>query len=299
MRGIRSVINLLTDPGARKSAFRALVFGRSYRQQSRRPGAGLQRPGPIRKIRKLFTTYPILTNALTYGTLCVGAEYCQQKLRSQRAGGGFSGKSSHSTPIDMAALKRYAAWGFVVIPPIYSKWYQWLDGAFKTSAGSHSLKVMVQKLFLDQFVLTPVIVVLFFMGMAAMEGQSSLTEECKTKFIPTFAADCCFWLPVQWFNFKFISPDLRVVFIGVTTFIWLNVLCFIKRLPIKNFAATVGDNKTSPDERFECQVDPDLNVRNVRKAVHVPANATVTKPGTEPDSLKFGSKDCLPIAGIE
>ena len=52
-----------------------------------------------------------------------------------------------------------------------SKWYQWLDGAFKTSAGSHSLKVMVQKLFLDQFVLTPVIVVLFFMGMAAMEGQ--------------------------------------------------------------------------------------------------------------------------------
>jgi len=282
------VINLMTDSGARKSAFRALVFGRSCR---RRPGAaGPRQPAaPIRKIRKLFTTYPILSNALTYGTLCVGAEYCQQKLRTQRGHTFTTGKASNASPIDMAALKRYAAWGFVVIPPIYSKWYQWLDGAFKTSAGSHSLKVMVQKLFLDQFVLTPVIVVLFFVGMAAMEGQSSLTEECKTKFVPTFAADCCFWLPVQWFNFKFISPDMRVVFIGITTFIWLNVLCFIKSLPVKNFTATVGGGGGG-----EKPATVAVQAANAAK----PGPVGAIEP-LDPDSpLKFGAKDCLPIAGL-
>ena len=35
----------------------------------------------------------------------------------------------------------------------------------------------------------------------------------------------------QALNFLFIPPMLRVVYIGVTTFVWLNVLCYIKSLP--------------------------------------------------------------------
>ena len=30
----------------------------------------------------------------------------------------------------------------------------------------------------------------------------------------------------------FVPPWLRVAYIGVTTFVWLNVLCYIKSLPI-------------------------------------------------------------------
>ena len=59
-------------------------------------------------------------------------------------------------------------------------------------------------------------------------------------------------LPVQWFNFQFISPDLRVVFIGVTTFIWLNVLCFIKSVPLTDFAAvsSVTQAKTTVQSKI-------------------------------------------------
>ena len=102
--------------------------------------------------------------------------------------------------------------------------------------------------------------------------RRSLTEECRTKFWPTFSADCCFWLPVQWVNFTYISPELRVVFIGVATFVWLNVLCFIKSLPVKDFASAVAGEKPA--------VKP-----------------VVTVQKGEPEALKFCSKDCLPVAG--
>jgi len=253
----------MTDKGARRSAFRALVFGRSYRSRTtrRQPAAA---PTVLSRVRRLFTNHPILSNSLTYGTLCVAAEYCQQTLKNNRT----ARHGAMAKPLDVDAFKRYAAWGFLVIPPIYSKWYQWLDKAFKTSRGGHSLKVMLQKLFLDQFVLTPPVLLLFFLGMAAMEGQRSLTEECRTKFWPTFSADCCFWLPVQTFNFTYISPELRVVFIGVATFIWLNVLCFIKSLPVKDFVAPSASSDASP----------------------LPVNY-------DSEPLKFCSKDCLPVAG--
>jgi len=227
MQRIRSIINLVTEAGAVKSALRAVVFGRGRR---RRFGV----PPTIRQFRKLFTTYPMMSNAVTYGGLCVGAEYCQQLLKHSRGGGGAAMATPHPPKMDSGSLKRYAAWGFFVIPPIYHKWYKWLDGAFRTS-GPLNKKVMVQKLFLDQFVLTPVVLVMFFVAMAAMEGQSDITQECKSKFGPTFLMDCLFWLPVQFFNFRFVPADMRVVFIGVTTFVWLNVLCFIKSLPVKSF----------------------------------------------------------------
>lgn len=259
------MINLMTDKGARRSALRALVFGRSCRRST---SVQHQPTTLLSRVRRLFANHPILSSSLTYGTLCVAAEYCQQTLKNSRG----AKHGAIAKPLDVDAFKRYAAWGFFVIPPIYSKWYQWLDKAFKTSRGGHSLKVMLQKLFLDQFILTPPVVLLFFIGMAAMEGQRSLTEECRTKFWPTFSADCCFWLPVQWVNFTYISPELRVVFIGVATFVWLNVLCFIKSLPVKDFASAAAGEKPA--------VKPGVTVQK-----------------GEPEALKFCSKDCLPVAG--
>ena len=207
-----------------KSAIRTSVFGRGRRKR-------FYVTPTVRQVRKLYTTYPILSNALTYGSLCVGAELCRQVVAAK------PGSSLTGNRLDVASLKRYAAWGFFVIPPIYHKWYQWLDKAFKT-VGPLNKKILLQKLFLDQFVLTPVVVVMFFVAMAFMEGQKDVTDECKSKFLPTFAVDCCFWLPVQAFNFRFIPQDMRVVFIGVTTFVWLNVLCFIKSLPVTSFKPT-------------------------------------------------------------
>ena len=43
-----------------------------------------------------------------------------------------------------------------------------------------------------------------------------------------------FSLFLQLTNFLLIPPHQRVVYIGVVTFVWLNVLCIFKRLDLNN-----------------------------------------------------------------
>ena len=216
------------------NATRALIFGRGRRKR-------FYVLPTIRQARKLFRKYPLTSNSLFYGALFVAAEFMQQTWKQ---GHRFStsdpkittqldSKQPH-TRYDLGSFKRYAVWGTLVVPPIYQQWYNWLDAKFHLcEIGPLNRKVLAQKMVLDQFVLTPVILVFFFVAMNAMEGKSDLLEECKHKFWKTFAADCCFWLPVQALNFVYVPSDLRVAFIAITTFVWLNVLCWFKSLPIK------------------------------------------------------------------
>ena len=39
--------------------------------------------------------------------------------------------------------------------------------------------------------------------------------------------------PFQFMNFMFVPPWLRVGFIGVMTFLWLNVLAYIKAIKLE------------------------------------------------------------------
>lgn len=121
-------------------------------------------------------------------------------------------------------------------------------------------KIIVKKLILDQFLLTPTLLVLFFTGskniilfkfncyiiyificifspgMSIMERSSDPLEECKQKFLPTFARSCMFWLPAQSLNFLYIPPRFRVIYVGTCSFIWVNILCWVKRQDFKEGA---------------------------------------------------------------
>ena len=214
------------------NTFRALVFGRGRKKR-------FYVVPTIRQVRKLFTTYPLASNSIFYGSLFVAAEVLQQTWNKGLATAGDSKMSKHIDTkahprYDSGSIKRYAVWGTLVIPPIYQTWYKWLDAKFHLCEKSpFYIRILMKKMVLDQFLLTPVILVLFFVAMNAMEGKADWLEECKHKFWKTFGADCCFWLPVQALNFIYVPSDLRVAFIAVTTFIWLNVLCWFKSLPIK------------------------------------------------------------------
>ena len=62
-----------------------------------------------------------------------------------------------------------------------------------------------------------------------------LPGSCSSKLKPrplsaTFGLDCAFWIPVQAVNFLFVSNTFRVLYLGVTGFVWLNLLCIVKNL---------------------------------------------------------------------
>ena len=58
---------------------------------------------------------------------------------------------------------------------------------------------MSKKLLLDQFIFTPWVVVIFYVGMAWLEGKQGPERwlELQQKGVTTFLLDCIFWLPVQ------------------------------------------------------------------------------------------------------
>lgn len=65
--------------------------------------------------------------------------------------------------------------------------------------------------------------------MAVMERAEDPFAELKAKFVPTFARSCLFWLPVQTINFYWVPSRFRVVYIGVCSLMWANILCWVKR----------------------------------------------------------------------
>lgn len=215
---------------------RSVLFGRGRRKRFGIAPA-------IRTTKKITSAYPLLTNCAFYGTLYVGAELSTQTIRHllsttptstgattimhHNSNNTNTSNNNNNKKIvyDLSSVKRYAVFGTIIYPPILHKWYIWLDSKFPKGN-------LIKKLFLDQFILTPVLVAMFYIGMSAMEGKEDWTEECRDKFAHTFFYDCIFWLPMQAINFKFIPNAFRIVFIAICSFVWLNVLCTIKNAPL-------------------------------------------------------------------
>lgn len=85
-----------------------------------------------------------------------------------------------------------------------------------------------------------------------MEAKSDLLQECKIKFVHTFQVrcrirklyimkiifilafqtSCGYWLPVQFVNFLLIPPSFRVTYVSIAAFCWVNILCYLKNLPV-------------------------------------------------------------------
>lgn len=186
------------------------------------------------KAKAIVDRNPLVANAVIYGGLYTLAEVSQQTIQQNVVRDTTScalarDSSSMASRLDMSSVKRYAIMGTVCISPLLTKWYGWLDGKFPCT----TTPVVVKKLFLDQFVFTPFVVVVFYVGMSYLEGKRGpkLLDELKQKGLQTFAMDCCFWIPASAINFIFVPAWLRVAFIGLSSFLWLNVLCWIKSWP--------------------------------------------------------------------
>lgn len=181
-------------------------------------------------VKTVMKNYPILSNAVIYGGLYTAAEVTQQMLRTRNSKPGLAlldGPQDQS--LDGAKLQRYAVIGSC-LGPVMAKWYQFIDKFYPSKATA----VVLKKVTLDQFAFTPICLVIFFVGMSALEGYRGLAvfDEFAEKGLKTFVMDCCFWIPNTAINFLFIPAWLRVTFVAVSTYIWVNVLCWIKTWPV-------------------------------------------------------------------
>ncbi|XP_014243455.1 mpv17-like protein isoform X1 [Cimex lectularius] len=177
------------------------------------------------RVKYIFQKYPLLANSAVYGGMCVTAEFSQQMVNKR-----YFDRKEPPEPIDKAMLVRYAVVGSCINSNILYFWYRWLDRNFVGA----SMKIVTKKLLLDQFVLTPQLLTIFYVSMSIMEGKDDLLAELREKFVPTFQTSCGFWLPAQAINFLVVPPMARVVYVATCSFIWVNILCWIKRTELKS-----------------------------------------------------------------
>ncbi|CAG7784962.1 unnamed protein product [Allacma fusca] len=181
-------------------------------------------------LRNAFRNYPLLSNCAIYGGLYVTAEFSQQTFLKK-----YQRKPEESPlPYDTSALKNYAIVGTGAISPTLYYWYKWLDGKFKGTTP----RIVVKKCLIDQFLMTPNILVMFYVGMSLLESREDIFAELIEKFVPTFITSSCFWIPIQATNFTFIPAQYRIVYIAVCTLIWVNILCWFKRQNSETESAT-------------------------------------------------------------
>lgn len=175
-----------------------------------------------------------LKTTLKFGCLFTGSEWTQQVIIYKVWNGSFH-TSETRVALDWGSIGRYAIWGFAIFPHILRRWYTFLD---KVVVGKTVWKVALAKTAVDQAIFPIPILGSFYVFLSALEGKNdsmeSLFEECNVKLWATLKARYCFMLPTQFINFMVIPPQHRVIYVGCTTFIWLNVLCIYKRLDINN-----------------------------------------------------------------
>lgn len=89
-------------------------------------------------------------------------------------------------------------------------WYRYLD---KFIPG-YSLRIVIKKVAVDQFVASPVCISIFFLTLAALEDTSKeeFVKEIKSKAWKLYAAEWMIWPPAQFINFYLLPYKYRVLF---------------------------------------------------------------------------------------
>lgn len=89
-------------------------------------------------------------------------------------------------------------------------WYNFLD---KVIVGK-SWDMALRKLFLDQCLFSPLLIVAFFASVAILEENpmKNFTEEVGSKFLILYKAEWVVWPPAQLINFYFLPNRYRVLY---------------------------------------------------------------------------------------
>lgn len=74
------------------------------------------------------------------------------------------------------SICRYWILGTLVLPVILYYWYLWLDARY---VGAAALTI-VKKMLLDQFVISPPILITFYTLMSLMERREDVTKELRS-----------------------------------------------------------------------------------------------------------------------
>ncbi|KAF9026044.1 hypothetical protein BDZ89DRAFT_1135071 [Hymenopellis radicata] len=122
---------------------------------------------------------------------------------------------------DSMRTLRLSFYGGAMFGPAITAWYIFLGRlTFKSPT-----RGVIYRVWLDQFVITPVIVGAFFASMATLEGKPfEAKARIQEKYSPTLIRNWGVFIPTQLINFWIVPPQWRFGVVGVVSLFWNTYL---------------------------------------------------------------------------
>ena len=125
--------------------------------------------------------------------------------------------ASPSAPFNFHRLAACSLFGLLVMGPAGHLWYQRLDLWAARVAAPLSLRHTGFKVLLDTAIFNPIFLVVFFVTVSSIEGESrsAIASKLWRDFVPSYAVDCSVWPAVQCINFRYVPVALQLLVVNV------------------------------------------------------------------------------------
>lgn len=133
---------------------------------------------------------------------------------------------STSTSLDYNRFVQASITGLVWSGPVTHFWYETLDKILQVLPIQGTL---LQKIFLDAIIFSPVTISGYFVVRSLLEGKGldgGLTK-VKNLFVPTLFGAWKFWPAANIINFGLIAKEYRVLFVNILGVFWAGYLTFV------------------------------------------------------------------------
>eukprot|EP00270_Netrium_digitus_P008589 TRINITY_DN257_c0_g1_i1.p1 TRINITY_DN257_c0_g1~~TRINITY_DN257_c0_g1_i1.p1 ORF type:complete len:305 (-),score=55.29 TRINITY_DN257_c0_g1_i1:277-1191(-) len=149
--------------------------------------------------------HPLATKALTAGLLNLLADlFCQVVVERVHL-------------LDGRRLLSFAAIGCLIVGPVLHYWYGILSSIIRVEGRAG----VVLRLFVDQFIFSPLSVVTFIGLLLVMEGRPhDVIPKLQRDLLPTVVNMWKLWVPFQLLNFSVVPQNLQVGAANLIGLIW-------------------------------------------------------------------------------
>lgn len=166
----------------------------------------------------MFGKYLLVTNVVGSGLLMVVGDVIAQEYEYRRG-------LRHQDRFDTDRMYRMFVAG-ALQGPLHHYVYNWMDRVMP----ARTLKNIFKKILIDQLVMSPACIVIFFYSLCYLERQTldATNQELISKFPYVYMLDWMTWPAAQYLNFRYLDTKYRVTFVNVCTAVYNVLMSYMK-----------------------------------------------------------------------